>query len=149
MKEIESLKQKLISSEKEQIANASELKTSRVKVGKLLQKVKNLQSQNETLSKEVEKLRAKKSGLSDLDQALEDEYRGQVTQAQTERDELKQRLEEVVREKDQMSTQCEVLKDAHDKMLEMKEHQDSEIRVLSKNNRELQSAASSMEWMDK
>ncbi|KAF2353802.1 hypothetical protein FHG87_015443 [Trinorchestia longiramus] len=143
--EVKSLKEKLIAIEKERNGFAEDLQAAKIKSGRLLQKIKGLQSVNEALQKDVSKLKSK-GGLSDLDQALEEEFKAQVSKAQGERDELKQRLEEVVKEKDHIARQGEVLKDANDRLVEMKEDQDAQIRVLKSRNQDLESAVSSMEW---
>ena len=146
IEEVRCLKQQLIESEKEKNQSENELQAAKVKCGKLLQKVKSFQSKNEALQKEVDRLKSMKSGLSDLDQALEEEFKAQVFKAQTEKDELKQRLDEVLREKDTLGQQCEVLKDGHERFIEMKENQDTELRILKSRNRELESSVNSMEW---
>ena len=144
--EISKMKQELIVLEKNKLAISEELQASKVKCGKLLQKLKSCQSKNETLQAEIDKLRAAKGGLSDLDQAIEEEFKAQVEKAQQERDELKQRLEGVLNEKDSLAQQCDVLKDAQDRYLDMKEDQDMQIRSLYNKNQELESMVNSMEW---
>ncbi|XP_018022149.1 protein lava lamp isoform X2 [Hyalella azteca] len=143
--EVRTLKEQLIAAEKERNGLSDDLQAAKIKSGKLLQKVKGLQSANEALQKDVSKLKSK-GGLSDLDQALEEEFKHQVAQAQAERDELKQKLEEFVKEKDQLTRQNEVLKDAHDRLIEIKEDQEAQIRVFSIRNQDLEANVGSLEW---
>lgn len=143
--EVRTLKEQLIAVEKERNALADDLQAAKIKSGKLLQKMKALQSSNETLQKDISKLK-NKGGLSDLDLALEEEYKSQVSKAHSERDELKQKLEDVVKEKDHVSRQSEVLKDGHDRLIEMKEDQETQIRVLRSRNEVLETSVNSLEW---
>jgi len=142
--EVNELKLRVIDLEKERNALSDELQASKVKCGKLLQKLKAAQTKNETLQKEVGK--GSKTSFDGLDEAIEQEYKSQVKHAQGERDELKQKLEDVLREKDQLGRQCEVLRDGHESFLEMKEAQELELRRLTARNAQLEESASSMEW---
>ena len=145
--EIDNLKLSLIEIEKEKNVASEELQASKVKCGKLLQKLKATQTKNESLLKEVEKLKGNKKGLmTDLDDAIEQEYKSQIDKANSECGELKQKLEEVIKEKDGIHKQCEVLKDAQDRMLAMKEDQDMQLRNYAAKNDSLAASVTTMEW---
>lgn len=144
--EIDSLKEKLISLEKEKNSIYDELQAAKLKSGKMLQKLKLTQNKNEALNKEVQKLKAKAGGFSDLDQALEEEWKAQVSKAETERDELKQKLDEAESEKEHLASQIDVLTVAQEKYLELKEDQDHTMQLLRTHNKELEGQVHALEW---
>ncbi|XP_068215969.1 golgin subfamily B member 1-like isoform X2 [Palaemon carinicauda] len=144
--EIDDLKEKVIAIEKEKNSIYDELQAAKLKSGKMLQKLKLTQSKNEALTKEIQKLKAKAGGFSDLDQALEEEWKAQVTKAETERDEYKQKLDEVENEKDNLLTQIDVLTAAQEEYIEMKEDQDTTIKLLKARNKEVEGQLQALEW---
>ncbi|XP_064097948.1 LOW QUALITY PROTEIN: golgin subfamily B member 1-like [Macrobrachium nipponense] len=144
--EIDDLKEKVIAIEKEKNATYDELQAAKLKSGKMLQKLKLTQSKNESLTKEIQKLKAKAGGFSDLDQALEEEWKAQVTKAETERDEYKQKLDEVENEKENLLTQIDVLTAAQEEYIEMKEDQDTTIKLLKARNKEVEGQIQALEW---
>ena len=142
--EVGQLKQKTIDLEREKIQLSDELQAAKLKNGKMIQKLKAANNKNENLAKELEKL--KQGGFSELDQALEEEMKMQVRKAESERDELKIKLDEMDREKDQLHKKVNVLEDAQEKYLEMKELQDASMRQISVSNKNLESQIAALEW---
>ncbi|MPC16480.1 hypothetical protein E2C01_009306 [Portunus trituberculatus] len=145
-KEIDCLKEKLITLEKEKNSIYDELQAAKLKSGKMLQKLKLTQNKNEALNKEVQKLKAKAGGFSDLDQALEEEWKAQVSKAEAERDEMKQKIDEMESEKENLVSQIDVLTAAQEKYLELKEDQDHTLQLLRTHNKELEGQVHALEW---
>ena len=141
--EISSLKEKVIELEKERNQLSEELQAARLKHGKGLQKLKILQGKNEKLQKE---LKAKMGGFSDLDQALEEEWKARISTIESERDEFKLKLDEQEKEKTATLNQLDVLQDAQEKYLELKESQDNTIQFLTVTNKSLTSQVEALEW---
>ncbi|KAK8392943.1 hypothetical protein O3P69_013161 [Scylla paramamosain] len=144
--EIDCLKEKLITLEKEKNSIYDELQAAKLKSGKMLQKLKLTQNKNEALNKEVQKLKAKAGGFSDLDQALEEEWKAQVSKAEAERDEMKQKIDEMESEKENLVSQIDVLTAAQEKYLELKEDQDHTLQLLRTHNKELEGQVHALEW---
>lgn len=103
-----------------------EIKQLQVKSGKLIKKCKELKVQNDQLlSKKGSKKPA--DDLFDLNDAIQDELKSQIAQLEKKVRELTAELDKEKAEKKNILNRVDVLTAANERMLEMKEIQDTEV----------------------
>merc|ERR1711970_1503668 len=118
--EISGLRQKIRDMEEDKSKAVDEINSAKLKNGKLLVKVKQL-------NKEVESLKKNKNApaeLDDLDRALQDEMKHQAEKCQSELKEAKKELDNMKLEKDNLSKKLDTLETANERLVDMKEKQD-------------------------
>ncbi|XP_072380192.1 uncharacterized protein [Diabrotica undecimpunctata] len=138
--DIEQLRQKVETLLDEKDAHYEEMKQLQVKCGKIMKKCKDLKTQNEQLLK-----KSGKDDFFDLDQTIQDELKSQIQQLEKKIKETSADLEKEKLEKSNILKRVDVLTAANEKMLEMKEIQESE---MLKYKRKLEETQSSFGWGD-
>ncbi|VVD03439.1 unnamed protein product [Leptidea sinapis] len=119
--EIEQLKEVNVNLKKElELANS--------KLMKAIKKIKELKSSNDMLSNEL-KISKQISHSNILDMAIESELSTNLQQLEKKVHELNDTLNREKKEKEALSKQNEVLKNGHDRLIEMKEKLDSELQL--------------------
>uniref|UniRef100_A0A6P7F5F7 Protein lava lamp-like n=1 Tax=Diabrotica virgifera virgifera TaxID=50390 RepID=A0A6P7F5F7_DIAVI len=139
--DIEQLRQKVETLLEEKDAHCEEMKQLQVKCGRIMKKCKDLKAQNEQLLKKSDK----GDDFFDLDQTIQEELKSQIQQLEKKIKETSAELEKEKLEKSNILKRVDVLTAANEKMLEMKEIQESEIL---KYKRKLEETQSSFGWGD-
>merc|ERR1719206_54007 len=140
--EISELRQKVRNTEEDKSKAVDEINSTKLKNGKLLVKVKQL-------NKEVESLKKNKNApaeLDDLDRALQDEIKHQAEKCQSELKETKKELDNVKLEKDNLSKKLDTLETANERLVDMKEKQDNEVEFLQHKNKGLEKQIDGLNW---
>ena len=140
--EISELRGKMRGVEEERNKVSEELNAAKLKNGKLLVKVKQLQKEVETLKKS----KGTSPDMDDLDKALQDEMKLQADKAHNELHEVKKEMQSIKAEKENLSKKVETLLTANETMISMKEKQDNEVEFLQMKNKELANKVEALNW---
>jgi len=141
--EISELRGKMRTVEEERNKMSEDLTAAKLKNGKLLVKVKQLQKEVENLKKSS---RSGSSEMDDLDRALQDEMKLQADKTQNELKEVKKETDQLRLEKENLSKKVETLLSANEQMIELKEKQDNEVEFLQFKNKELSNKVEGLDW---
>lgn len=122
-----------------------EIKRLQVKSGKLIKKCKELKAQSHQLLSQND---GKKSTdeFFDLNDTIQDELKSQITQLEKRIKDITAELEKEKAEKKNILTRVDVLTAASDKMLEMKEIQDTEVLRWKRKYEEVEEKIQQYEW---
>ena len=143
--EISDLRQQIKGLEASKETAETEVNNSKLKNGKLLVKVKALTKQVETL-KQQQRSGSSAGGGDDLDRALEEEMNNQVKRAKAEVQEISAELENVKTEKAGLEKRADTLTAANNRLVEMKEQQDSDLELLRTRNKEIREQVDGLQW---
>lgn len=143
---IEQLEERINDLELERSRLLEEIKISQVRSGKLIKKLKDMKLKNDTLTVELSKKST--SDFCDLDMAIQDELHTQIKTLEKKIAELNEENAKEKSEREIMLKRIDVLTSANERMIEMKEKQDSEIQFWQFKNRELSSKLEQLEWGD-
>ncbi|KAL5276242.1 lva family protein [Megaselia abdita] len=113
------------------------------KSGKLMKKLKEYKTKIDEIS--TQSFRKSSSVESnELDLAIQEELRSQVKQLEEKLEELKKSSEKEGIEKESLNKKLDVLTSANDRMVEMKERQDSEVQMYKSQIRDLNDKLNTM-----
>jgi chromosome segregation ATPase len=132
--------------EKEKLSE--ELHAAQVRSGKMLKKLKDLKMKNDSLLKENIEL-TKKNGdknFGDLDQAIEEELKIRIDTLEKELKEVRNEKEAAHGQKERLESSIDMLTCANERLVEMKERQDSDIEMWKQRNKDLSNQVQSLEW---
>merc|ERR1719234_1488081 len=141
--EISELRGKMRTVVEERNKMSEDLTAAKLKNGKLLVKVKQLQKEVENLKKSS---RSGSSEMDELDRALQDEMKLQADKTQNELREIKKETEQLRLEKENLSKKVETLLSANEQMIVLKEKQDNEVEFLQFKNKELTNKVEGLNW---
>lgn len=122
-----------------------EIKQLQVKSGKLIKKCKELKARNDQLSSQKE---GKKSTdeFFDLNDTIQEELKSQIGQLEKRIKEISGELEKEKAEKKNILNRVDVLTAANERMLEMKEIQDTEVLRWKRKYEEIDEKLQQYEW---
>ncbi|XP_047989122.1 protein lava lamp-like [Leguminivora glycinivorella] len=123
----------------------TEIQTSNTKLLKAMKKLKELKSANEMLTNEL-KISKQISQSSFLDSAIEDELRINIQDLEKKLDEISTELNKEKREKEAIKKQNDVIQNANERLIEMKEKMESEIELWKFKFKEANDKMSTLQW---
>jgi len=140
--EICELRQTIRKLEDDKSKKVEELNSAKLKNGKFLVKVKQLNKEIETLKKS----KSAPAELDDLDRALQEEVKHQAEKCQNELKESKKELDSLKLERDNLSKKLDTIETANERLIEMKEKQDNEVEFLQHKNKGLENQIDGINW---
>ncbi|KAF7266452.1 hypothetical protein GWI33_020219 [Rhynchophorus ferrugineus] len=120
-----------------------EIKQLQVKSGKLIKKCKELKQRSEqsTANKKLDD-----GGFFDLNETIQEELKSQIQGLEKKIKEVAQELEKEKAEKANILKKIDVLTSANDRMVEMKEIQDTEVLRWQRKYKEIEEKLQEYEW---
>ncbi|KAH0999460.1 hypothetical protein HUJ04_001353 [Dendroctonus ponderosae] len=141
--EIQQLKENIMVLQIERENHLEEIKQLQIKSGKLIKKCKELKSKTE---QSVSSKKQDDTSFFDLNETIQEELKAQVQQLEKKLKELTVDQEKDKVEKNNLLKRVDVLTSANERMLEMKEIQDSEVFRLRRNYDEIAQKLQENEW---
>ncbi|XP_011051006.1 PREDICTED: protein lava lamp isoform X1 [Acromyrmex echinatior] len=142
---VEDLENKIKDLEVQNVRITEESKSTQIKNGKLVKKLKEYKVQIEGLQQQL-KTQKQTDSFFDLDTAIEEELKAQITSLETALNEIKEEKKNIIAEKEALLKRLDVIVSANERYMEMKERQDMEVEVLRIQNKELGNKIQSLEW---
>lgn len=141
--EIQQLKENIIVLQIERENHLEEIKQLQIKSGKLIKKCKELKSKTE---QSVSNKKQDDTSFFDLNETIQEELKAQVQQLEKKLKELTVDHEKDKAEKNNLLKRVDVLTSANERMLEMKEIQDSEVFRLRRKYDEIAQKLQEYDW---
>nr|CAI5836718.1 unnamed protein product [Callosobruchus analis] len=141
--ELSNLQLKLQAMQTERDNYLEEIKVLQAKSGKLVKKCKELKQKNDDLLK-----KGKSDGVDffDLNETIQEELKTQVAQLEKKIKELQTELDKEKHEKSNILKRVDVLTAANEKMIEMKEIQESEVFHWKRKYDDIEKKLREQEW---
>lgn len=145
LSEIQQLKEQIKVLHLERENHLEEIKQLQIKSGKLIKKCKELKAKNEqtgTTKKQTD------VGFFDLNETIQEELKSQIQQLEKKIQEVGRELEKEKSEKNSLVKRVDILTSANEKMVEMKEIQDSELFRWQRKHKEVLEKLQEFEWSE-
>ncbi|KAJ8927201.1 hypothetical protein NQ314_020479 [Rhamnusium bicolor] len=123
-----------------------EIKQLQIKSGKLIKKCKELKQKNDQLLVQQQIKKSEGADFFDLDETIQEELKTQIAQLEKKIKELTSELEKEKQEKTNILKRVDVLTSANERMLEMKEIQDTEVLRWKRKHQEAEEKLQQHQW---